>query len=159
MSGPGNGGVGGLFGIPDPLPILLPGLLDPTSALGGGGVLGGLFDGLGGLIERGIASAARSAFDQLESLVNNSAGSISFGAKSWWAAKVDTGAGGLWPTMLSISVAVLLGCLILAVIQGALSGDPMVAVRAVAVEVPKSVFGMATVVALTSALVSVVDGA
>ena len=60
---------------------------------------------------------------------------------------------------MTIALAVLLGCLVLAVIQGAFSGDPMMAVRATIVEVPRSIFGMATVVALTGVLVTVVDGA
>jgi hypothetical protein len=144
------------FGIPIPIPnpfSLIPGLG------GGGGLLGGLFSGLGSLIEQGIASAARSAFKELEKLINNSAGSISFGPHSWWATKVNTGASSIWPTVLTIALAVLLGCLILAVIQGAFSGDPMIALRATIVEVPRSIFGMATVVALTGVLVTVVDGA
>ena len=104
----------GIFGIPIPNPSdLIPGL-----GGGGGGLLGGLFNGLGALIEKGIASAAQSAFDELEKLINSSAGSISFAPASWWATKVNAGAGSIWPTMLSIAVAVLLGCLILAVIQG-----------------------------------------
>ena len=55
--------------------------------------------------------------------------------------------------------AVLLGCLVLAVIQGALAGEPMVALRAAVVEVPRSIFGMATVVALTGVLGGMVDSA
>jgi hypothetical protein len=142
----------GLFGIPNPV-NLIPGL-----AGGSSGLLRDLFGGLGGIIQGWIASAAKSAFDELESLVNNSAGSISFSPRSWWGTQV-TGSGSLWPTILSIALAVLLGCLLLAVIRGALAGDPMAALRAVAVEVPKSIFGMATVVALTGLLSGIVDSA
>jgi hypothetical protein len=118
--------------------------------------VGGLLGGLSAAIEAAISSAARSTLEQLERLINDSAGSVSFGPRSWWAAKV---AGGVWPTVVAIALAVLLGCLLLAVIQGALAGDPRVGLRAVAVEVPKSIFGIVTVVTLTGVLVSVTDGA
>ncbi|MCU4186453.1 hypothetical protein K6U06_18945 [Acidiferrimicrobium sp. IK] len=144
----------GSFGIPNPL-NLIPGLLGGG---GGGGVLGGLLGGLGGIIQGWIASAVTSAVDELEKLVNNSAGSISFSGGSWWGTKV-TGSGQLWATVTSIALAVLLGCLILAVIRGALAGEPMTMLRAAAVEVPKSIFGMATVVALTGVLSGIVDSA
>jgi hypothetical protein len=91
-------------------------------------------------------------------LVNNSAGSLSFYGRSWWASKV-AGPGGLWATMVVIAASVMLGSVVLAVIGGAVSGDPMAALRAVMLEVPRSVFGIATVVALTSALAGVVDWA
>lgn len=149
MAGPGFGS----FGIPNPL-NLIPGLLGG----GGGGVLGGLLGGLGGIIQGWIASAVTSAVDELEKLVNNSAGSISFSPGSWWGTKV-TGSGQLWATDLSIALAVLLGCLLLAVIRGALAGEPMTMLRAAAVEVPKAIFGMATVVALTGVLSGIVDSA
>lgn len=158
-------GGSGLFGIPTSTPnpfglIPGPGGLIPGvgGTGGGGGLLGGILGGLSQMIEGAIAAAARSAFDQLEKLINSSAGSISFGVHSWWAANA-AGAGGVWPTVVGVALAVLLACLVLAGIHGCLAGDPMVSLRAVAVEVPKSIFGMATVVALTGLLVAVTDQA
>ena len=145
------------FGIPNPVAGSLGGA---ASALPGvaGDVSKEALGGVAGWLESGIASAAGSAFSELEKLVNNSAGSLSFYGSSWWAAKV-AGPGGLWATMVVIAATVMLGGVVLAVIGGAVSGDPMAALRAVMFEVPRSVFGIATVVALTSALAGVVDWA
>ncbi len=145
-----------VLGIPNPIDIVTGGL---SSLFGSGSnpvtwVLGGL----AAFIESGIAAAARSAFNQLESLVNNSAGSVSFGSATWWAAKVDAPAG-LWPVMVAMASAVMLGCVLLAVIQGVLAGDPMIGLRSVGAEVPKSIFGIATVVTLTGVLVAATDSA
>jgi len=145
-----------VLGFPNPIGWAVGGA---ESLLGlSGNPVSWVFNGLSGLIESGIASAASSAFDELETLINHSAGSVSFSPASWWGSQVDT-PGGLWATMLAISAAVILGCVCLAVIQGALAGDPMAGLRSVAVEVPRSVLGMATVVALTGLLVQVTDGA
>lgn len=155
MSGPG-GWLG--FGIPNPIGVLGGLLGGVLGSGGGGGILGDLFGGLGGLVQGWLASAAKSAYDELASLINNSAGSIKFSPQSWWGSKV-AGTGELWPTVLSIAMAVLLACVLLAVIRGALSGDAGTALRSVGLEVPKAIFGMVTVVALTGVLSASVDSA
>lgn len=149
------------FGIPNPIGVAegaVSDVLGIGGGGGGGGILGDLFGGLGGTIQGWLASAVKSAFDQLASLINNSAGSISFSPKSWWGSKV-AGAGQLWPIVISIALTVMLGCVLLAVIRGALNGDAAAALRSAGLEVPKAIFGMVTVVALTGALSASVDSA
>jgi hypothetical protein len=63
------------------------------------------------------------------------------------------------PKVSIATTGIMLGCLLLAVIQGVIAGEPMVMVKAAFVEAPISVFGIVVMVAVTTLLMGVVDGA
>jgi len=138
----------------------VPGVPSPLSVLSAGakGLATATLDAMVASFERGLAAATTDAFDAVARTVSSSAGTISFGPRSWWGAPGGAGAT-LWPTVVGIALSLMLGCVLLAVVQGALAGDPAMALRALAVEVPKSVLGIATLVALTTVVVGVVDDA
>jgi hypothetical protein len=143
------------FGIPVPNPL----------DLFGGGLFGGdpfsaFFGAFAKMVGGWIVSAAAAIFDAVVKAINQS-GPISFSSSSWWGTKVGLAGSGtsLWATVIGLSLAVMLCCVILAAIQGAVAGEPMMAVKAVGVAVPTSMFGIVAVVAFTAVLVGVVDDA
>jgi len=141
-----------VLGIPNPI--------DVASALAGN-LASDLLSGLAGAVESAISTGARDAINGIISLINNSAGVVSFDPSSWWGKEVGTNPSGtgIWATMVGLGLGTLLICLLLAVIQGARAGDAMLGVRALVVELPASIFGMVAVIGLTTALVSAVDHA
>ena len=142
----------GILGIPNPLDI--------GSALAGN-IVADLLSSLGTAIEAAIASGVRDSVSAVVSLVNNSAGVVSFGPSSWWGKAVGSSPSctGLWATIVALGLETLLVAVVLAVIQGVRAGEPMAVLRALAVEAPISIFGMVAVIGLTTALLSAVDHA
>jgi hypothetical protein len=144
-----------MFGIPGipGLPSLLGGGLfsDPFSAF---------FNAFGSMVWHWIVNGATAIFDAMIKAIGQS-GPINFSSGSWWGAKVglaNTGTS-LWAIVVGLALSVMLICVLLAAIQGAIAGEPMMAIKAVFVSVPTSMFGMVAVVAFTTVLVGVVDGA
>jgi hypothetical protein len=144
MGIPVPGGLGGLLG----------------GGLLGGNPFSGFFGAFGNMIWGWIVSAATAIFAAVVNAINQS-GPINFSGGSWWAAKVGLTNSGtnLWATVIALSLAVMLCCVIFAAIQGAIQGEPMMAIKAVFVGVPTSIFGIVVVVAFTTVLVGVVDAA
>ncbi len=76
--------------------------------------------------------------------------------EGWWS---GPRAQEIWGSVVILAGVIMLGCLLLAVIQGVIAGEPMVIVKAAFVEAPISVFGIVVMVAVTTLLMGVVDGA
>ncbi len=76
--------------------------------------------------------------------------------EGWWS---GPRAQEIWGTVVILAGVIMLGCLLLAVIQGVIAGDPMAMIKAAFLEVPMSVFGILVMVAVTTLLMGIVDGA
>ncbi len=76
--------------------------------------------------------------------------------EGWWS---GPRAQEIWGTVVILAGVIMLGCLLLAVIQGVIAGDPVAMIKAAFVEVPMSVFGIVVMVAVTTLLMGIVDGA
>jgi hypothetical protein len=121
------------------------------------GLASSIFDQAAQALASGLSSAAGDTVGIAVSTLADSA-PITF-TSGWWSGPAVSGSGGVWPTVLSLAGGVLLVCVLLTVIQGALAGEPGAAVRALAVEVPKAILGMSCVCALCGLLVNGVDAA
>ena len=100
------------FGIPVPNPLNLFG-----GGLFGGDPFSSFFAAFGKMIFNWIVSTAAAVFDAVVKAINNT-GPISFAPSSWWGTKVGLANAGpsLWATVIGLSLAVMLGCVILAAI-------------------------------------------
>ena len=101
-----------------------------------------------------LAAAVAKVGEELLNFLDTSA-TVSFD-QGWWA---GPRAQEIWNSVVLLAGVVMLGCLLLAVIQGVIAGEPMTMLKAAFLEVPISVFGIAVLVAVTTVLMGVVDGA
>src|SRR5438445_3362797 len=141
-----------------PLP---PNPLGPI-ATGVGSVLGGgarsvgdsILSAVGQSIARGLADACKQVTSGLLRFLSSSGG-IDFHA-GWWAS-------GRTQTVLrsvgTLAAVLMVGFVLLAVIQGVLSGDPGAMLRATLVEVPVSVLGTVVLAAGAKLLLGLTDAA
>ena len=92
--------------------------------------------------------------DPPESKLDRSS-AVSFDS-GWWAS--DRGQD-LFGTVPQLSAVLMLLFLLLAVVQGVLTGEPAQMIRAALVEAPLSMLGTVALVAVTTALLAATDGA
>lgn len=134
--------------------------LEPFGAVGRGAgrfltdPVGTVADSVVGALVRGIADACGRFGSGVLSAVTTSAG-IDF-RHGWWAG--DRGQE-LVRTVGMLSASLMVCFLLLALIQGLYAGDPMIMMRAAALEVPASVFGMTAVVIGAELLIRLTDAA
>lgn len=125
-------------------------LVGGAAAAGGRAVFGSVVDGVVGA----LADACARVVQQLVLFLDRSS-TVSFDT-GWWA---GTGGQQLFASVLRLSAALMVVFLLLAVAQGVLSGEPAQSLRAAAVEAPLSVLGTVCLVAVTTVLLGVTDGA
>ncbi|MBA2438021.1 MAG: hypothetical protein H0V52_06680 [Acidimicrobiia bacterium] len=130
-------------GLPGAGPGNIPGAIANSMA---DGVLGWFVDALG--------DAVAKVGEQLLHYLDTS--STATFDEGWWS---GPRAQEIWGTVVILAGVIMVGCLLLAVIQGVIAGEPMAMVKAAFLEVPISVFGIVVMVAATTLLMGIVDGA
>lgn len=139
--------------VPNPVEVVT----DPVGSLIGGGVeatAGAILRMLGQAVVSGLADAAGRVAEGVLSFLDASSG-IRLDA-GWWAGERTRAVLGV---IGALSVALLVACCFLALLQGLLAGDPGAMVRAVLREVPVSVAGTALLVGITTMLLRLTDAA
>jgi len=101
-----------------------------------------------------IAGACERVVSELLTFLDRSS-TVSFDS-GWWAGPRGQE---LFATVLHLSAVLMLLFLLLAVVQGVLSGEPATMLRAALVEAPLSMLGTVALVAVTTALLAATDGA
>lgn len=134
-----------------------------------GPIIEPITDAIGGVAERAgeaafgfvldsilgaLANACRRVVEELITFLDRSA-AVSFDT-GWWASERGQE---LFSTVLQLSAVLMLLFLLLAVIQGVLTGEPAQMIRAALVEAPLSILGTVALVAVTTALLAATDGA
>ncbi len=140
-------------GLPGPV-ITGPGLPGAGPASIPGSIAKGMADGvLGWFVEALGAAVAKVGEELLNFLDSSSAATFDEG---WWS---GPRAQEIWSMVVILAGVIMVGCLLLAVIQGVVAGEPMAMVKAAFLEVPISVFGIVVMVAATTLLMGITDGA
>jgi hypothetical protein len=111
-------------------------------------------DGVLGWFIDALAAAVAKVGEELLHFLDTSA-TATFD-QGWWA---GPRAQEIWGTVVMLAGVIMVGCLMLAVIQGVIAGEPMAMVKAAFLEVPISVFGIVVMVAVTALLMGITDGA
>jgi hypothetical protein len=140
---------GVLAGIPNPLEPV-------TNAVGGvaSKAAQATFEFFMGRIAEALAAAAEKvATELLHFLESSSSPNLDQG---WWTGPQ---AGDMRGAVLSFAAALMVGFVLLAVIQGLMSGDATLMVRSAFAEAPISVFAVVVLAAVTQALLAVTDAA
>jgi hypothetical protein len=134
-----------------------------------GPIIEPITDAIGGVAERAgeaafgfvldsilaaLANACRRVVEELITFLDRSA-AVSFDS-GWWASERGQE---LFATVLQLSAVLMLLFLLLAVVQGVLTGEPAQMIRAALVEAPLSMLGTVALVAVTTALLAATDGA
>jgi len=131
-------------------------------ANGVGNLLGGgarsvgdsILTAVGQSIARGLADACKQVTTGLLHFLSSSGG-INFHA-GWWASGRTQA---VLRSVGTLAAVLMIGFVLLAIVQGVLSGDPAAMLRAALVEVPVSVLGTVVLAAATELLLGITDAA
>ncbi len=138
--------------LPDPVEIITA----PVRAVANapGAVAESMADSTLGWFVNALGDAVSKVGEQLLHFLDTS--STATFDEGWWS---GPRAQEIWGTVVILAGVIMLGCLLLAVIQGVIAGEPIAMIKAAFLEVPMSVFGILVMVAVTTLLMGIVDGA
>jgi len=114
-----------------------------------------ILDGFSAWVEGLLARVATQVLQQMLGVLLDATTRVSF-TSGWWT---EPSAQEVLRLVLALSAALMVGCLLLALLQGLLAGDPGSVLRAVVIEAPVSVLGIVVLTAVAAALLDFTDAA